>query len=547
MSSLILFQPGAVPAHIAAGPVVRLNENAFAGLRASFATISIEGKAWTIRYRQVDTMVRGPVYDHTGAKVGEAPSRDLRVAVVGVSPVITKQWYKSAHVPGSKGAIPECFSTDGVTPDAASPLPQAATCAVCPHNVFGSRPNKDGTKGKGKACGDNRKIAVVPAGDPENALFGGPMLLRLPPTSMPNFATYCGQLEAHGYDITQVITTMRFDEEAQYSEIVFAASDLIRDPAMFETCTGWAKSDMVRRMLSEAPAPEAGAAQTAPAQPAAPPRMTYVDHAVEALEQAASDPRAWVLQLIKLIGEAPTLADVEEMQGLDGVKVTYQKAPPAVIADINEAFAKALQRLGGTPPSSAAMTPTDEAGEEHDAPGAPASGEVGAFVAWLVDHDGEPIATRHGSGTYTDPVAYAEALVHYLDHEVFPADVEKVEKNNEQDAIIAGNASPAARAILFERQKRLAAGKAADKDAPASSKPAETLMLPPPAGNTKAAWTAYTEEATAAVAGIQTEAVLDAWVAINRPTYDAMQTNYRMTVKQAVSIRRSEIAKRGVA
>ena len=251
--------------------------------------------------------------------------------------------------------------------------------------------------------------------------------------------------------------------------------------------------------------------------------------------------------LIKLIGEAPTLADVEEMQGLDGVKVTYQKAPPAVIADINEAFAKALQRLGGTPPSSSVTMPADEAGEEHDAPGAPASGEVGAFVGWLVDHEGEPVNTKHGPGQFTDPVAYATALVDYLDNYAFPHDVPTIEELNAQDAKVASNASPAAKAILFDRQKRLAAAKAADKAAPASSKPAETLVLPPPAGNTKAAWTAYTEAATAAVAGVQTVAALDAWVAANQPTYDAMQSTYRMAVKQAVSIRRNEIAKGGVA
>ena len=544
MSSMILFQPNAVPAHIAAGPVVRLNENAFAGLRASFAVVSLRGKSWKVKYRGEEHLIkRSPGFDAKGRPLPEAPVTGLEVIIVGISPIITKQYYSTGYVDSgdkSSGPVPDCYSTDGVTPDSASPSIQAASCAVCQHNKFESRKREDGSFGKGKACSDNRKIAVVPDGDPENEIYGGPMMLRLPATSMPNFATYAGQLGTHGFDVSQVVTVMSFDETATHPELVFTAKDLIRDPAHYDAAIRWAQSDVVRRMLTDGPEP-GGKAATA-AQPAAPPRMTFLDHAIEALDQAASNPHAWVAQLIKLIGEAPTLADVEEMQGLESVKVTYWKAPPPVIVDINEAFAKAFRRLGGALPASAATLPSDEAGEEHDAPGAPATGDVGAFIAWLVDHQGEPASTKHGPGQFTDPVAYATALVDYLDNYAFPADIQAIEELNADDARIASNASPAAKAILFERQKRLATANAA----PATPGPATTLVLPPPARHTKVAWQAYADAAQAAVTQIQTEAALDAWVAANEPTYAAMQSTYRMTVKQAVSIKRNEL-KRGAA
>jgi hypothetical protein len=270
--------------------------------------------------------------------------------------------------------------------------------------------------------------------------------------------------------------------------------------------------------------------------------MTFVEHAIKALDQVAQDPHAWVAQLIKLINETPTLADVTEMQGLESVKITYQKAPPAVIANIDKAFAQAFRRLGGTPLASAATLPSDEAGEEHDAPGTTTSDGVVAFSAWLVDHDGEPVSTKHGSGQFDNPAAYATALVDYLDNYAFPHDIATIEELNAQDAKLASNASPTAKAILLERQKRLAA----PKGGPAAAEPAEPLVLSPPAGNTKAAWAAYTDKAQDAVTKLQTEADLDAWVAVNRPTYEALQSIYRMAVKQAVSLKRDEL-KRGAA
>lgn len=548
MSSLILFQSGAVPAHIAAGPIVRLNENASAGLRANFAVVSLRGKSWKVKYRGDETLIkRSPGFDAAGRPLPEAAVAGLEVIVVGISPIITKQYYRSGYVDAgdkSSGQIPDCFSTDGVMPDGNSPSIQASSCAVCPHNQFESRKRDDGSVGRGKACADNRKIALVPNGDPENEVYGGPMMLRIPATSMSNFAAYTGHLGAHGFDVSQVVTVMSFDEKATHPEIVFRAKDLIRDPSHYETAIRWAQSDMVRRMLTDAP--EIGAKPVA-AQTAASERrpMTYVEHAIEALDQAASDTRGWVTQLLKLIGDAPTREDVADLQVLEGVKVAYAKAPPAVIADINAAFAKAFHRLGGAMPDGGATTPAAEPGKTSDAPTASATSESVGFVAWLVDHQGEPVETKHGPGHFTDPVAYARALVDYLDNneEVFPADLDAIEELNAQDATLASNASPAAKAILDERKKRIAAFNAA-QTAPA---PAKTLVLPPPAEPNKAAWTAYVEAAKGALARVQTEADLDAWVAANEPTYKAMPPTYRMAVKQAESIRRGEIVRGGKA
>jgi hypothetical protein len=73
-----------------------------------------------------------------------------------------------------------------------SSKPQAESCAVCPHNKFGSAPN-----GKGKACANRRRIGMLP-GQPlnkevlEKSNFA---LAKLPVMSVGNWAGYVRALK----------------------------------------------------------------------------------------------------------------------------------------------------------------------------------------------------------------------------------------------------------------------------------------------------------------------------------------------------------------
>ena len=68
------------------------------------------------------------------------------------------------------------------------PEKQSHDCRGCRHNVFGSSIGPAGQKGK--ACSDNKRLAVVTMGDLANADFGGPFMLRLPPGSFVHYTTY---------------------------------------------------------------------------------------------------------------------------------------------------------------------------------------------------------------------------------------------------------------------------------------------------------------------------------------------------------------------
>lgn len=88
---------------------------------------------------------------------------------------------------------PVCFAAGMVEADLApspnSPKPQAEKCSECPHNKFGSADN-----GKGKACKNLRRLALLPH-DPKVKLANAePAVLKLSPTSLGGWAAYVNQL-----------------------------------------------------------------------------------------------------------------------------------------------------------------------------------------------------------------------------------------------------------------------------------------------------------------------------------------------------------------
>jgi hypothetical protein len=85
---------------------------------------------------------------------------------------------------------PACFAL-GVDPKAMvpsenSPEKQADACSECPYDEFGS-------KGKGKACGNHRVLAVVePNDDPKAPMY----IMQLPPTSIKHWDAYVAAIAA---------------------------------------------------------------------------------------------------------------------------------------------------------------------------------------------------------------------------------------------------------------------------------------------------------------------------------------------------------------
>lgn len=122
--------------------------------------------------------------------------------VVIVDFVATNAYYDKPYTPG-EFAPPACFAigaanNNDLEPSPNSPVQQSDSCATCWANEFKSAPN-----GKGKACSNNRLLAVTAPDEEDRPI----MLLKVPTTSMKGFDGYVdGVARAFKRPVRAVIT-----------------------------------------------------------------------------------------------------------------------------------------------------------------------------------------------------------------------------------------------------------------------------------------------------------------------------------------------------
>ena len=98
----------------------------------------------------------------------------------------------------SKPASPMCYAfgreEDTMVPHPEAEEPQAASCAVCPNNDWASDPEG----GRGKACKNSRRIALLPADVLSRGVAdiakANVVMCKLPVTSIKNFSAYINQV-----------------------------------------------------------------------------------------------------------------------------------------------------------------------------------------------------------------------------------------------------------------------------------------------------------------------------------------------------------------
>lgn len=544
--NMILFQPNSVPAHIAANaPVVGLNANAQQGVRLAFPVVSIEGRIWSVMHRGIETVIKASEgTDHQGKPLPEAPVRSLNVVVVGISPVISKAFYLKAFQPGVKVVSPDCFSTNGESPDPASPHRQSELCATCPKNQFESAISDDGTKGRGKACRDGRKIAIVPAGDIQNAIFGGPMMLRLPVMSIPNLAKYCGQLTIAGYDITQVVTSMSFNMDVRYPEVVFQAVGFIQSEADYFDACDWAKSDVVRQMLDEAPTFEnTGVSPIEPTReqfdaPVTP--KSKIDHFRDLLTNTP-DPDNWMATLTDCVHRCDSMSEVMEIRQIESVAEAGKKAPLKFRRAMTALWDEASARFA---PAPVAQEVADDAGtppaQPKDAVAPPA-----AFAEWLIDGEGDTIPLDE-DGTveqFTDPVAFARAFMDARAN-MFPGDVGLFEKANHDALRRAMIASTDVAAILAPKpaQPPPAASQAPAEPTLPLDMPEDAAIVARPVKPTKAEFDRFHREFEAVLANAVTPDQIHHARDVNEATYNAFPPRNRTAALALIEAREKAIS-----
>ncbi len=193
-----------IPAHLAArvGVPSALAQSMTGGLSSgnSFPRISIKGARFRIVEGDTETVLE---------------STTLDVVVVGANPRLSKTWYAKQWTPDAEPQSPDCFSLDGIGPDAESKDPQNDVCASCPQNAWGSKVTPQGQEIK--ACADLKRLAVVSADDPSGPVY----LLSVTPAALKGLNQYQKELSVRGIPPEIVKTRVSFDTDASFPKLKF--------------------------------------------------------------------------------------------------------------------------------------------------------------------------------------------------------------------------------------------------------------------------------------------------------------------------------------
>lgn len=240
MSNIVTFKAKSLPAGVAElFDVNEIGDDLSSGVTGGFAVVSIRGSKWRIKYQGDET----PVLNEDGEPV---PS--IEVVMLKASPNVSRIYYAKSFEEGD-AEEPDCYSLDGIKPEAGCRSKQADNCAVCPRAVWGSKITPAGKKAK--ACQDNRRMAIVPAGDIENEVNGGAMLLRVPAASLGDLSVFGKQMKGKGYPYNAIATRIGFDMNASYPKLTFKAVRALTEDELVQVAAHL-RSDRLHEILNQA-------------------------------------------------------------------------------------------------------------------------------------------------------------------------------------------------------------------------------------------------------------------------------------------------------
>lgn len=248
-TNLPALQTTNLPAHLAAaiaGKQLTVSANALVATSSGGAIriVANQGR-WRVKDGSTETVL---------------PDLFLDAIFVGALPGVTKAFYIKAYVPGADNNDgPDCASLLGDVPDAESPHKQAATCAECAQNAWGSKVTPAGVEIK--ACSDYRRTAIIAADDPDVVYQA-----NIPPASIKDWVKYIKELSQRGVDVSMVVTRLTLDDH----KWVFAFNGFA-NAEQYAAVQELAGSPAVEDVLGTLGRKAAPAALPAPAQQAAAP------------------------------------------------------------------------------------------------------------------------------------------------------------------------------------------------------------------------------------------------------------------------------------
>lgn len=206
MSQIVKFD-SSVPAYLQRPELMRVAQQAVGGINSFSSPSRISIRAG--RFHFVDTEgVESDSTEHNGVA--------LDVIVLDANPNISKRFYEAAYNPAAtEPVMPTCFSDNAVGPSERSSKPQSATCALCPHNVWGSKVTLTGSKVK--ACSDSKLVAVIPASNPTGPAYQ----LSIPAASLKPWQAIVALLTERGVPLGAMVLRLGFDTTVSFPKLTY--------------------------------------------------------------------------------------------------------------------------------------------------------------------------------------------------------------------------------------------------------------------------------------------------------------------------------------
>ncbi len=169
--------------------------------------------------------------------------------------IFTKTYFAKGYTPG-EASTPECYAygreESGMTPHEASPAKQAASCAECPHNAFGTA-----LQGRGKRCSDGRKVlALVGVPEPTEVQKAEVRQYSVPPGSFKNWAAFLNAIPE--VSPTGAVQSVAVELGAEPAEVAYKLTWRIMDRLDKETMKGLIARAKVLEPQLFAPWPQIG-------------------------------------------------------------------------------------------------------------------------------------------------------------------------------------------------------------------------------------------------------------------------------------------------
>lgn len=379
-----------VPAHLAA----LFGEEGNITARNTINQLSYRGKVWR-------RIVDGEETKLTKVDKDTGETIDLQIVslvVLDHNKGRSRAFYTGGFEEG-KNAKPDCYSGDGVKPDASVKEPCAPTCASCPNAVKGSKITEQGKQVT--ACSPFKRVAVVPTG---KAIGEHPaMLLRLAQTSVWDkdngeneakgwyaWDQFLDMLRARGARHTAAVETrVKFDNRMAYPKLLFSAARWLNpDEAAAAKQRLADDTDAIHTILTGAGDNDGLAGRpatgTVPAQASPAGKSDVSDEDVAAVEAQLAAEKA------EAAAAAAAKAEAEKKAKVAAEKKAKKEAAAKVAAEAAEAAAAAA--------AAAAAVDEDEDEEEAGTFAAPPAATPPAQTAAAKPTPGVEVETAAAGG-----------------------------------------------------------------------------------------------------------------------------------------------------